>query len=257
MKRHNLEEALYGVAYGVSSLFPNTGTYVLMYHSVGSDGPLSVPVREFEWQMRYLKKRYDVISLDSVVARACSGNKRPAACITFDDGFADVHSNALPILDRLALPATFFITTGSIGGAHRTFYGTEPCMSAGQIRDLHARGYGIGAHTVHHPKLPHIPFSMAREEIAGSKAVLESLTGNAVRHFAYPKGRYTDAVKKIAADSGFSIAVTVDEGPVRAGADPFAVPRIAVGRSTGCMRFKVGLSPAAGIIRRFRRIIVP
>lgn len=250
-----LKEIFYGILYSTTSLRRTTGAYILMYHSVGGNGPLSVDVDEFEWQMRYVKEWCDAVPLNTVLSSVRTNTSRPVVCITFDDGFADVYHNAVPVLNRLALPATFFITTGSIGGKHRVFYGLESCMSADQIRDIHTRGYDIGAHTVNHPKLAHIPLSAAREEMMRSKAALEALVGGAVRSFAYPKGSYTDAVKKVAGESGFSVAVTVREAAVFADSDPLALPRIAVDRSTGRMRFRVGLSSAIGISGYLRRII--
>jgi len=252
---HVVRELTYSFLRILSLWRPHSGVYVLMYHSVGGRGPLSVSSAEFDWQMRYLARHYDVIPLSGVVARAAYGARRPAACITFDDGLHDVYEHAAPILKKYSLPATFFITTGSIGGSHAAFYGSEQCMSITEIRDLYCGGYEIGAHTVHHPKLADISSDRARVEIIESKKMLESIIGAPIRSFAYPKGSYTDTVKKITETVGFESAVTTREGVCRKTFDRLALPRIAVDRLTGRMQFKGKLSPAVDIYEYLKKIV--
>ncbi len=246
-------ELLYGVLRVTLSFKRDTSLYVLMYHSVGGDGPLSVSVAEFNWQMRFISLNYDVISLSSALSVSRLPRVRPAICVTFDDGLADLYANALPILERWRIPATFFITTGYIGGLHPVFYGHERCMSATEIKDLHFRGYEIGAHTVSHPKLARIDAHAAYGEIAGSKAVLELITGARVRSFAYPKGSYTEAVEKLVESAGFEVACAVREAACDSQGDRFALPRIAVDASIGRMQFKGKISPAISVYEYIKK----
>lgn len=255
MIRYRVREFLFGILRACFFWRHNQGVYILMYHSIGESGPLSVSRAEFDWQMGYIKRFYDVIRLTDVPLRMRSNSKKPAACVTFDDGFLDVYENALPILQKYSVPATFFITTGSIGGMHKVFYGTERCMDEGRIKDLHARGYEIGAHTVRHPKLSSVPLAAARIEITESKARLERLLGVTVSSFAYPKGDYTDPVKAEVESAGFKSAVTVREGACRAPEDAFALPRVAVDRLTGRVQFKAKLSPAISFYGYCKEII--
>ena len=92
---------------------------VLMYHGVLSDHDangdgdwLQVRASEFEDQMRYLSRHYEVTDF----ANALSPKKtsRPLAIVTFDDGYANNCSVALPILKKFSLPATIFVTTGFV-----------------------------------------------------------------------------------------------------------------------------------------------
>jgi len=84
--------------------------------------------------------------------------------------------------------------------------------------DVHALiglGFSIGAHTVNHPILSRIGVERAREEIEGSRAMIASACGAAPRSFAYPNGGpedYTDAVKRLVQDAGFTCAVTTRFG---------------------------------------------
>ncbi|MDH3452772.1 MAG: polysaccharide deacetylase family protein, partial [Gammaproteobacteria bacterium] len=87
---------------------------ILIYHRVlGRADPFNAgdpDIGQFRWQMQTLKKHFRVIDLEFAVAamRAKDLPKR-AACVTFDDGYADNLLNAAPILHELAIPATFFI----------------------------------------------------------------------------------------------------------------------------------------------------
>jgi peptidoglycan/xylan/chitin deacetylase (PgdA/CDA1 family) len=91
------------------------------YHRVGSDYefpsdvPLMVP-QDFEKQIRYLSRRYQVISLSELGKTLNKGASIPAnaAVITFDDGYKDNYLNAYPILREYHVPATFFLATGHI-----------------------------------------------------------------------------------------------------------------------------------------------
>lgn len=71
----------------------------------------------FEARMRWVARSFRVLPLAQAIERLREG-KLPARslCITFDDGYRDNHDIALPILQRLGLPATFFIATGFLDG---------------------------------------------------------------------------------------------------------------------------------------------
>ena len=89
---------------------------VLLYHRV-ADLPrdpqmLAVSPENFREQLKFLKENLPIVKLDS----SFDTMPRPAVAITFDDGYADNCQNALPILEELQLPATFFISPGYISG---------------------------------------------------------------------------------------------------------------------------------------------
>lgn len=92
---------------------------VLYYHRVGSpDGiHLSVPIADFDRQMRFLaKKNINVISVSQLFAWLQGSLKvrLPAVCITFDDGFIDNYRHAHPILQKYGCKAGLFIATSLI-----------------------------------------------------------------------------------------------------------------------------------------------
>ena len=76
----------------------------------------------FNNQMKFLKKNYNIISLSSV-NQYLKNHKIPrnSIAITFDDGYQDNLINAIPILEEYNIPATFFVTSGYIGN-NKEFY---------------------------------------------------------------------------------------------------------------------------------------
>ncbi len=94
---------------------------VLIFHRVLAAPdtlfPDEMDARRFDELCGWLKRWLNVLPLDEAVQRLQAGTlPARAACLTFDDGYADNHDVALPILQRHGLPATFFIATGFLDG---------------------------------------------------------------------------------------------------------------------------------------------
>ena len=87
----------------------------------------------------------------------------------------------------------------------------------------------MGAHTVSHRNLKHLPIAEARREIAESRRILERELGTAVDFFAYPFGNpandYSPEVKAAVREAGFKAAFSVVLGLVSPGDDLFELPR--------------------------------
>jgi len=101
------------------------GLRVLMYHGViakrvgpAAFGSLFLSTDDFARQMRHLKRHYDVVDLQDTARRIASRAPVPAraVAITFDDGYRNNITEALPVLAALQLPATVFVTTDLAGG---------------------------------------------------------------------------------------------------------------------------------------------
>lgn len=94
---------------------------VLMFHRVlGRPDPLfpeAVDARRFDEICSWLGAWFNVVALDDAVQRLRSGTlPERALAITFDDGYADNHDVALPILTRYGFASTFFIATSFLDG---------------------------------------------------------------------------------------------------------------------------------------------
>jgi peptidoglycan/xylan/chitin deacetylase (PgdA/CDA1 family) len=90
---------------------------ILYYHRVNDDADRffpSTPLDVFERQMRHVAQNYKVVSLRGLLDHLAGGSAESVVAITFDDGYRDNYEKAFPILRRYRLPATIFLTTGSL-----------------------------------------------------------------------------------------------------------------------------------------------
>jgi peptidoglycan/xylan/chitin deacetylase (PgdA/CDA1 family) len=95
---------------------------VLTYHRVTTlqTDPqlLAVTPVNFRAQLQYLINKFPLVRFED----DWSGIRKPAVAITFDDGYSDNVLEALPILERVGAPATFFISTGAIGTINKFWW---------------------------------------------------------------------------------------------------------------------------------------
>ena len=91
---------------------------ILYFHRINDDNDPFLPsmsTAKFEEQIGLLAKHYNVVPLAEGMQRLREGGPpQPVLAVTFDDGYADNYTNALPILERYGIPATIFLTTGSV-----------------------------------------------------------------------------------------------------------------------------------------------
>ncbi len=241
---------------------------ILMYHAIADDLTppelsYSTPVAEFREQMGYLAaQQYRVLSLSELCNRWEHGLpiERRTAVITFDDGFDCLHSNALPILQQHGFPATVYMVSDYVGklGDFDVQYGIEPrqMLSREQLFDLQAAGIEVGAHSRTHASLPSLSADALRDEILGSKHVLEDMLGRPVRHFAYPKGRYNNAVRDAVENAGYASGSSTRVGTNSAKTDRFVLRRAQIGtglnRSQFDWKLRLGELPY-GLLRSYLR----
>ncbi|MCX5662495.1 MAG: polysaccharide deacetylase family protein [Planctomycetota bacterium] len=98
-----------------------------MYHRVLADdlaaryplASLAIGVTAFGEQVRWLASHCQVATVDEALRSqalpATGPRPRPRVCITFDDGYADNHAAAAPILESAGLRASFYVTAGVVG----------------------------------------------------------------------------------------------------------------------------------------------
>lgn len=102
-------------------LLANRRHSIFIFHKVPASAPDLVPdevdLAQFESLLDYIADNFKVVPLEECIPnfRNRSWNDRLAS-ITFDDGYADWATTALPALQQRNMPATFFITTGQFFG---------------------------------------------------------------------------------------------------------------------------------------------
>ena len=273
---------------------------ILIFHRVfPSPDPIFPGEPEARWFDRMLRNVghwFNVLPLDEAVAMLGAGClPERSMAITFDDGYADNYSVALPILKRHRMSATFFIATSFLDGgrmwndtvveavrqstsssldltglglgsfrigtnaekrsAIEVILGKikylEPAerlkltgrialvagvklpddlmMTTEEVVQMARAGMQIGAHTMSHPILANLGSAEAREEIVGSKVILERELAMRVGLFAYPNGKpdsdYSPKDVEIVRSAGFDAAVTTCAGVAGKDSDRFQLPR--------------------------------
>lgn len=122
MNMHSLAHPFYRIAASrFSPAGPGAKLSILIFHRVLAQPdplfPSEATVQSFDWQMALLKSLFNVLPLTEAVSRLKAGTlPERAAAITFDDGYADNYTHALPILQKHGLHATFFIATAYLDG---------------------------------------------------------------------------------------------------------------------------------------------
>jgi peptidoglycan/xylan/chitin deacetylase (PgdA/CDA1 family) len=283
---------------------------VLAYHRVAPEfldaarealPSLIVSERTLRHHLEQVARTHDLVSLSDaarILAQPAPIYDRDVAAVTFDDGYADAHDVALPVLSELHVPATLFVATGFIGTTRRLVHdrlfaglseivrGGRPLRRAGlpgraqdllsscadggpaatldrlvarlphralvhlaealeaatglreedlppgtrllsweQLRAMKGAGVDIGGHSVNHAVLANLPLDEARREIAGCRDHLVERLGRRPRHFAYPNGYHTPAVRRAVTEAGFEASVTTEDRENARAGEPQAVGR--------------------------------
>jgi peptidoglycan/xylan/chitin deacetylase (PgdA/CDA1 family) len=185
---------------------------------------LSTTPPMFRAQMQYLADRgFHVISLhEAVVAiKNHSGLPPRPIVLTFDDGYADFFTTAVPILQSHGFRATSFVISGRMGWAG--------FMTPSQVVAADAMGFTIGAHTVDHVALAAQTASRATWEMKQSKLALEQLLGHPVVDFAYPYGSFNMYDMAQAKSLGFETAASTMYGTAHSAGQLFELSRLRIG----------------------------
>ena len=204
----------------LAATFRSAHVLVLCYHQIRSR-------EQFADQMAALSERgYSVLSMPQFT-EWLNGSplpSRPAALLTFDGCYSDQLENAVPVLNSLKFPATFFPASGGLACE-------RPDVAAHwrhTVLELTKAGHTIGCHTHNHLVLTRLSTTHVRQEVLGSKLALEDALGQRVSAFCYPYGAYDTRVREVVQEAGFDVAFTVDLGGVKFGDDPYSLKRVPV-----------------------------
>jgi peptidoglycan/xylan/chitin deacetylase (PgdA/CDA1 family) len=218
---------------------------------------LYVEPTQFARQMACLK-RFGLrgVSVGEALALRAQGRAGNVVAITFDDGYLDNLREAAPILREFGFGATCYVVTGTLGQYNvwdaELLKARKPLMTAQDLRAWLREGFELGSHTRSHPRLDEIDPATLEDEIAGSRADLERLTGARIEHFCYPYGCYDDRVVKVVAAAGYVSAVTTERGRVTSTDDPLRLPRISINGNRGLLRFVLKAATPYGGWRKLK-----
>ncbi|MFA5925851.1 MAG: polysaccharide deacetylase family protein [Parcubacteria group bacterium] len=209
---------------------------ILMFHYVRvadkSKDPLgynlSVDPETFGKELAWLKKN----GYTTIPIRGIEDGKVPekSVVLSFDDGYEDFYSAALPLLQKYEFGASVGIITSKINQAGY--------LSDSQIMDLITNNIEVVSHSESHPDLTKISPDKAQKEIRESKNFLENKLGISIGSFVYPSGEYNGEIEKIVKDSGYLTALTTQPGMADAKGNLLELKRIRIDNRDGFEGFK-------------------
>jgi peptidoglycan/xylan/chitin deacetylase (PgdA/CDA1 family) len=215
---------------------------VLMYHEIAdataAPSGMAVPPEVFADQLAYLHDAGFTAVTAGTLGKILAGGAGPVperpVVLTFDDGYGDFYTRALPLLKQYGHTATVFQTTGWVGTE------IEPdwwMLNWRQLAELAEAGIEIGAHTHEHPELDRLSGDKLRDELAGPKRMIEDKLGVAAPGLAYPYGLWNAKVRRAVREAGYAYAYAIGNAMVTRGSDPLTLPRLTVDRSTTMEQF--------------------
>lgn len=224
---------------------------VLYYHKIDRPDPkaqekgLFVRPRAFDRQMNLLKLLgYKSITPEDLM-KALEGEKtlpKKPVLITFDDGYRDNYTHALPILKKYGFRATIFVTASHVGKFTALSTDCSETLPAQllnweEIRALEQEGMTIASHTSSHRRLTNLQEEEIRREFNESKRLLEEGLGHPVSFLSYPFGSFNAKVERLARECGYRAAFTTIPGKIHCSTNLFALKRIRVSSHTHLLRF--------------------
>jgi peptidoglycan/xylan/chitin deacetylase (PgdA/CDA1 family) len=194
-------------------------------------------------QLEFMASFGDFIGLDDAADMMESGAPIDGRyfCVSFDDGFKNWITNAMPILLDRGVPAAFFVAAGYIGtevirdrekllGFYDSADLLMEFLSWDDCREMAGAGMIIGSHTMNHVHLCDLDDDGVEAELAGSKQLIETELGRRCVHFCCPFGRANidyrpDHHPAIALRVGYRTFLATTRGAVRQGASLMGIPR--------------------------------
>lgn len=207
----------------------------IVYHTISApEVPLKANIDisppRFETHLQWLVgRRKRVVPIRRFLS---APPRKNLLAITFDDGFQDNLTVALPLLEKYNLPATVFVTANLIG--------KENYLTREDLQKLASHPLiTIGSHSFHHLHLSALPEEEVWFELAESKKLLQEIIGETVDLLAYPYGDCNTIIEKLSEKCGYAAAWSVWNGENT----PFSRWRIPLGRNDNLLRFIAKVSP--------------
>jgi peptidoglycan/xylan/chitin deacetylase (PgdA/CDA1 family) len=228
---------------------------ILMYHQIAEhqDGArfngLRVPLEMFEKQLQWLtQNNWNFFTMADLVKLK---NELPekSVVLTFDDGYLDNLTNALPLMKKYNARATLYLVIDR----HDNDWSTnkkkhhdsgelarDPKLTDQQVTELLDSGcFELGGHTLSHANLNSLNTAQKIAEITESKTTLEEMFKTEVTSFAYPFGIFSEEDVDIVKQSGYTNAVTTDAGIDDLSQSMFNLKRVKISGKDNFYAFKL------------------
>lgn len=202
------------------------GFPILEYHMITKNPPkgsevYNVPPEEFAAQLDYLKQKgYTTITLREFMQAKHGKITLPEnpIVLTFDDGYENIYTEMLPILEARAMKAVVYVITNELD--------KPGYLTLEQVKDMQRRGIEIGSHTADHLALGMLSEEFLINQIRNSKIFLEWSGLETIFTFSYPNGEYNSDVVNFLKREGYLTAVTGDVGLNTLSSDPYTLKRV-------------------------------
>lgn len=217
---------------------------ILVYHQIAEAPKKGAPFRvlyvspaAFARQMALLKTLgYTGLSMTDLQPYLRGEKVGKVVGITFDDGYLNNLTNALPVLQKQGFTSTCYVVDGLLGKTNAwdesIGIAQTPLMDAAQLLQWQAGGQEVGAHTQDHVNLLKINEINAWKQIAKSKTTLQTLLNKPVNHFCYPYGKFDERHSTMAKQARYETATTTVRGRVHRATNLLTLPRIPVKPNT-------------------------
>jgi len=201
---------------------------ILVYHTISAPatalpGDIDISPEKFAQQLRYLSRWHRVVPLNETLG---SDSHARGVAITFDDGFRDNLTVALPLLEKFRLPMTLFVAAG--------FVGQDGYLSADELREIARHPLvTIGAHGLWHRHFTRLSVDEARLELRESRSLLRKITGRKIDLMAWPYGECDPGLERLSEECGYRAAWSVWKGTNSS----YSRWRVPLGRRDNMVRF--------------------
>jgi peptidoglycan/xylan/chitin deacetylase (PgdA/CDA1 family) len=148
----------------------------------------TVPAGATDMTIFHLINKKGTLTIDdaSVTPYTPVGFNRALVSLTFDDSYKSIYTNGLPLLNKYGFTSTQFIIAN--------FVGTTDYMTTAQVKALSTAGHEIGSHSLTHPDMTTLTKTQYDKELTNSQTKLQQWIGKPVTDFAFPEGRYNQAI---------------------------------------------------------------
>lgn len=222
---------------------------ILMYHQIDVPAPrgtsfrgLTVHPKSFARQMRWMHRLgYRGLSMRDLMPYLKGERTGKVFGVTFDDGFRNVFTHALPVLTELGFTSTNYLVAHQFNGGNvwdaNNNVPFSPLMSKEEALAWSQAGQEVGSHTLDHVHLPEISTEQAYEQIAQSRRVLSDVVQQDVTAFCYPYGHFKPEHAAMVEQAGYQNATTTQRGLAGPQDGAYLLPRVGIWRSTHLLRF--------------------